>query len=54
MVGAYCHRMDVFDDAAQPRCPEGGTVLRDAGTGFACVACGLVFLGTFPSPGVTR
>ena len=54
MVGAYCHRMDVFDDAAQPHCPECGTVLRSLRRGFTCDACLLVFLGTFPSPGVTR
>lgn len=40
---------DPLDDAQQPRCPECRTVLVDAGAGFACRSCGLVFLESMPS-----
>ncbi|MFF2631944.1 hypothetical protein ACFVR6_03585 [Microbacterium sp. NPDC058021] len=46
--------MDEFDDVAQPRCPECGTVLRHAPKGFVCATCGLAFLPTMPSPGDPR
>lgn len=33
-------RMDPFDDAQQPRCPECGTVMRDVPGGWKCGGCG--------------
>ncbi|MDT0185159.1 hypothetical protein Q9S36_33750 [Microbacterium sp. ARD31] len=37
---------DIFDAAAQPRCPECGTLLRDVPGGFLCPTDGLSFLST--------
>jgi tRNA(Ile2) C34 agmatinyltransferase TiaS len=35
---------DLFDDAAQPKCPECGTVLSDVDGGYECKTCGLLYL----------
>jgi len=34
-------RLDVLDDAAQPRCPQCGTVMHSANGGFLCRGCPL-------------
>ena len=40
---------DPLDDAQTPRCPECGTVLRDAGPGYTCRTCHLVVISAIPS-----
>ncbi len=40
---------DPLSDVQTPRCPECGTVLRDAGSGYACHSCRIVVIGTIQS-----
>jgi ribosomal protein S27AE len=36
--------LDPLDGAAQPHCPDCGTVLRDDPRGVECGPCGILFL----------
>ena len=40
---------DEFGDAAQPKCPECGTVLVDIARGYECRGCQLTFLPNLPN-----
>lgn len=41
---------DPIDDMAQPTCPNCGTLLHDAGNGFWCRGCRLVYLSNVDAP----
>jgi tRNA(Ile2) C34 agmatinyltransferase TiaS len=42
--------MDPVDDVVQPKCPNCGTVLHDAGHGLWCRGCRLVYLPNVNPP----